>query len=181
MKTEKQLIEKIKKGDKLAFRKVIEHHQQSLFHFVLSLTGEPDDSHDILQEVFLRVWRKIHRFDNNLAFRPWIFRIAHNRCKDYWKHKQRKRNRDNNYIPDETLKYNKVDSLTFQEICSLIGELPDRQKSVYILRDLQEMNIKTVASILNISHAAVKTNLFHARRSLQNKIKLLKTDTNHDM
>lgn len=167
MQNEKQIIIEIKKGDKNAFRKLLNHYHDSIMQFTYSLIGCKDDAQDITQEAFIKAWNKIDRFNINKSFRPWIFKITHNLCKDYWKNYSSKNKRDSAIYSDENTITNSKEKTDIGYILSTLNILPKKQKIVFILRDLQDLNVADVAAIMNISQSSVKTNLFHARKSLQ--------------
>jgi len=169
MNNEKQILIKVQNKDKYAFRELFDLYQHKIYNYTLSLIRNKDDSLDIVQNVFKNVWLKINRYNLEKEFSPWIYKITTNMCKDYWRKNSRK-NANELLIEPEKIGYNSIGSymeFTSNDIISIVNILPKKQKLIYILRDLQELSISDVSSILSISKSSVKTNLFHARKALQ--------------
>ncbi|MBN2281475.1 MAG: RNA polymerase sigma factor [Candidatus Marinimicrobia bacterium] len=174
---------RIKQRDKEAFGELLKIYQKTILNYTYSLIGSRDDSQDIVQEVFIKIWTKSNRFDLNKNFTPWIFKITTNLCKDYWRSNSKTAIRNDDYSREKSIEKEPSNSLAFQEseVLSIVNVLPDKQKLVYILRDLQELNIADISSILNISKSSVKTNLFYARKKLHQHLIKINTDYHHEL
>ena len=81
--TERRLIERAQKGDHEAFRVLVERHQRRVFSVIAHLLRRPADVEDIAQQVFLKAYLALPRFDFRAAFSTWLYRIAVNECYDY--------------------------------------------------------------------------------------------------
>lgn len=84
---ERQLVERAQGGDKVAFSRLVRLHQDAVYRFAFYFTGATEVARDLAQEVMLRFYRTLDRFDPALPVRPWLLRIASNLCKDWYKHR----------------------------------------------------------------------------------------------
>ncbi len=82
---DQQLINDYLKGDKNALEILISRHFKAVYALVYHLVGNIGDAEDITQEVFVKAWRNLKKFDCQRNFKPWIFRIAKNTCVDFWR------------------------------------------------------------------------------------------------
>ena len=173
------LTEKIidaKKGDLEAFRVLVEHYQTFVYRVAFRLLSNKEDAEDSVQECFVRVWKNLSRFDLNKKFTTWLYRIVTNLCFDRLRSAKRK---DNNidYNTDLSLIKDKKNPDTLLDnkdmlkiIQKLADTLPPKQRIVFVLRDLEDKDINSVAAILKMTQQSVKSNLYFARRFLRTKL-----------
>jgi RNA polymerase sigma-70 factor (ECF subfamily) len=178
------LVEQVKAGDHAAFTELVRRYEGKVYQLALRLTGNEMDAMDVIQDVFLSVYQKIHTFRGHAAFSSWLYRITANAA--FAKLNQRKRaaaislddvlpaveekSTDN---PSEF--FQKPDLALFsQETRSALEEaingLPDDFRTVVILRDVQDLSNQEVADILNLSIPAVKSRLHRARLALRRRL-----------
>ena len=178
MQVDKEILIRIKEGSRSAFGELLDECQAILFRFVFSLVRNNDDASDIVQETFIKVWKNINRFDINKNFTPWLYKIANNQCRDYWRRNTNliKRNED---LKQEESASQHSDETPEINLLQHLDILPKKQKMIFILRNLQELSIADIASILSMTQSSVKTNLFYARRTLhEHLIKINKVTQN---
>src|SRR5580698_701451 len=82
-------LEKARRGDRDAFRVLVESHATAVFRLAYRMTGNETDAEDMVQETFLRAWREIRRFDGRASFGTWIHRICANRTVDFLRSRNR--------------------------------------------------------------------------------------------
>ncbi len=92
--TDEQLIQRVRGGDRTAFRTLIERYEVELLNFLIRLVGDRAAAEDVFQEAFLQVHQSIGSFDVERTFRPWLFTIAANKGRDYLRKKGRQRTVD---------------------------------------------------------------------------------------
>ena len=140
------------------------------------------DAEDITQEVMIRIWQNINKF-NFLAARAWIMRTTHNLCIDYLRRNKNQYQRElsiddnlseriedkrNAVKPDETLNQGLLD----KNIKQAIENLQERLKSPFVLYELQGFKYKEISKILDVPLNTVKVNILRARKQLQKDLKL---------
>ena len=138
------------------------------------MTGDEDQSREIVQETMVTIWQKIARIKSPEAFRTWLYRIVINKCYDYLRLK--KRNPEMRMKEtDWNLLSSRVESaeetgLEQEETVALINSLSEKlspkQKAVFILCDLEELPCDEVAAIMKDSGNNIKANLHYARKKM---------------
>ena len=167
---EKELMQRCVEGDRQAFAILYSHYAPLLYKAVYPLTNRSkEDTEEIIQELFVKVW---DRRDNMLtiqSFRPFIFRLARNRVIDWYRKKESKKSYctfySENYA-DEAISV--TDDLLFEEYYAIameaIAKLPSRQKQIFNLRHTSDLSLSEIAGELRISIHAVKKQLYQATR-----------------
>ena len=172
-----ETIHKIRKGDKPAFRRLVEEYQQAAYRLSFRILCDEEEAQDAVQESFIKVWMSIGTFNMSKKFTTWIYRIFTNTALD--KYRSRKRR---NHAPMETVpeKIAEIYDAGFEndyhnrEMAALIqavsGGLPETQRIVFILRDIEGLDSEEVEVILGMKEDSVKSNLYHARKAIREKI-----------
>ena len=173
---ERNLIRQAKEGHQWAFTQLVSLYQKPLFRMAYGFFRDKDDAMEIVQDAFLRVYRKIEGFDETdprAQFKNWVYRIAHNLCIDHYrKYKKQKAEMSDIFQHNEDIRGDSgspeeaVDRETFRENLKLsVLRLPNRQKSVFTLKHYDGLKHHEIAEILNLSVGTVKS-LYH--RAIQN-------------
>lgn len=176
------LLVRCRRGDTVAFRSLVERFTPYAFSLAFRFIADDDDAEDIVQESFIRVWNNLAMYDERKKFSTWFYRIIVNLCYDRLRRERRWRSLFQAERPEEPVDgmdetadvYQKTanEDIVFH-IRRFAERLPLKQRTVFILRDLQELSVQEVADILRISPAAVKTHLCYARQSLRQMLKTL--------
>jgi RNA polymerase sigma-70 factor, ECF subfamily len=178
------LVERVKAGDHAAFTELVRRYEGKVYQLALRLTGNEMDAMDVIQDVFLSVYQKIHTFRGAAAFSSWLYRITANAA--FAKLNQRRRAASvsiDDVLPvveEQSAEVSTEWSLKPDAVLSnkeargalekAIDSLPDDFRTVVILRDVQNMSNQDVADSLNISVPAVKSRLHRARLILRKKL-----------
>ncbi len=169
------LILRAQSGDKQAFDELLKSIQAALFRYIFRLVGEYALAEDILQEVFIIIYRKIRWLENPNLFRAWCYRIA---SRETFKHLKKEKRWSEQLRDEEILE--KVPVKTSEEIYepelieklpTLMSEVSPASRAVLILHYLDETPLSEVAEILNISLGTVKSRLAYGLTNLRQKIK----------
>lgn len=169
------LILRSQSGDKEAFDELLKSIQAALFRYIFRLVGERAMAEDVLQEVFLIIYRKIRWLENPPLFRAWTYRIA---SRETFKRLKRER-RWAEQIRDEAV-LERISARETAEIYepelieklpALISKVSPASRAVLILHYLDEMPLSEVAEVLDISSGTVKSRLAYGLASLREKIK----------
>lgn len=176
------IIMRSKRGDLTAFQQLVEHFQNYAFILAFRLLGDEEDARDAVQETFIRVWKHIAKFNFSSKFTTWLYRIVTNLCYDRIKAQNRKnkvfsQDQKDGHLLESSCDYNLEDDYIKKDlvntIMSLSEELTPKQRIVFVLRDLQDLNMKEVAQISGMSISSVKSNLFYARRNIRERLEQL--------
>jgi RNA polymerase sigma-70 factor (ECF subfamily) len=167
----------IRNGDRTAFRKLVTMYQQPAFRLAFRILGNEEEARDAVQESFIRIWQKIGSFNPSRDFIPWMYRILVNISIDRLRTIQR-----HPMIPIDLASQNlgamlQNDSTTAVDnhelailIKGLAGMLPEKQRVVFILRDIEGMASGEVESITELNETSVKSNLYHARKKVRERL-----------
>ncbi len=169
----KALIASIKLGDKRAFTKLVQRYEKQVSALAYKMVHDTDEAADIVQEVFVKMARNIHKYDEKKKFYTWLYRITINTSIDYIRKHQRHRHESLdtvNYVLESA-----DDSPEKNYNCRQIGgfieeaasQLSDKQRSAFILRDVEGCKINDVANIMDIPEATVRWYLHRARQKIR--------------
>ena len=173
-----KLIEECRGGNFNNFRKLVEVTSPFVYSVAFRMLGNEEQAKDVVQETMVTIWQKLKKIKTAEVYKTWIYRVVVNKCYD----QMRKRKRNPEFIADEltwALIANKVsegasealeNSETSKIISLLTERLSPKQKAVFVLSDLEGMSNDKISEITGISKSAVKANLYHARKSISEKI-----------
>ncbi len=174
---EQEIIKKIKEGDQVAFRELVEAYRQSAFSLAFRIVCDEEEARDVVQESFIKIWIKIGTYDPSQKFTTWMYRIITNSAIDKVRQLQRRRLVSIEKVQGRIEKKNADSSSNADdnaEIARLIRHLaeglPEKQQLVFILRDIQGVESDEVEKILDLSAESVKSNLYHARKAIREKL-----------
>ena len=148
------------------FTSAVERNSQRLYLIALSFTQSPQDSEDIIQNVFFKLWNYSGSFESETHTDKWLTAVCVNEGKNLIKSPFRKRCSDF----DELSGYAEFDSITEQDIFSAVMSLPQKERTVIHLFYYEDMTVKDIAKLLKQSESAVKTRLHRARKNLKEKL-----------
>jgi RNA polymerase sigma-70 factor, ECF subfamily len=181
---EADLVAKAKAGDTAAFTELVSHYERRVFRMAKQITQNDEDAEDVLQETFLKAYSHLDDFQGNSKFYTWIVRIAVNEALM----KLRKRRSDRTVPLDDPIdtgedvvareiavwEDNPEQRYSREEMGNILDEavqsLKPAYRTVFILRDIEEMSIEETAQALNLSISAVKSRLLRARLQLRDKL-----------
>ena len=172
----KAIIGKVKDGDNQAFSRLVRLYKSQVASLAYKVTGDYDEAADITQNVFVKISQNIWRYDEKKKFYTWLYRITVNASIDYMRKHRRHRHDSIENIrekPDENLVTPDV-SYQRHQIREYISEAADslneKQKSAFLLRDMEGCNINDVAGIMNIPEATVRWYLHRARTKIKKEL-----------
>ena len=149
--------------------------KNKLFRFALRMLGDEDDAKDIVQEVFIRVWNGRDQMDQIQNMEAWCMRITKNLSLDKLRAVQRKGTQSlessfNVQHTDGTPDVKTEMSESMQHVSQFIAALPEKQRQVIHLRDVEGYTYHEICDILEIDMNQVKVNLFRARNAVREKL-----------
>jgi RNA polymerase sigma-70 factor (ECF subfamily) len=167
---ETTLVARSRQGDKAAFGMLVKMHHRRLLRTVTAMIGDLDGAKDIVQESFLRAYQALSRFEEGQPFYPWLSRIAVNLAINQIKRGGRQtrldpdRHEHASDAPDPLAKL-QVDE-NDRRFLAAVHDLPEPFRSVFVLRQFEDLSYEEIAMRLNISVGTVDSRLFRARRQL---------------
>lgn len=173
---ERVLVLLARSGDREAFEKLVDLYDRRLVYFVTRILGNQDAAFDVMQQVWLTVYRKLRGLKSAEAFRVWIYRIAHDRAVSELRSKTRRQiavedieMSDGQRDPEEILISAELVHLGLQK-------LSIDHRRILTLRFLEEMKVDDIANVLGCHDGTVKSRLHYALRSLRQHIEGLERD-----
>ncbi|MEW6743313.1 MAG: sigma-70 family RNA polymerase sigma factor [Planctomycetota bacterium] len=164
------LIHATLEGDDDAFAVLVDRYKDKVYWIAYGLTGHVEDSRDVCQDAFVRVYRALGRFDFRMSFYTWLYRIVVNLAIDQLRRATRARMVDLDEIADGCgdLSSSPADGLEREElrrgVHEVLEKLPDKYRQVMVLRDLSGLSCKQIAAIVGVSHATARWRLHMARK-----------------
>jgi RNA polymerase sigma-70 factor, ECF subfamily len=182
--SDEQLVELAKTGDDGAFPELVKRYSRRILRVARNITNNDEDSEDVLQETFMKAYKHMDGFQGNSKFYTWLVRIAMNEALM----KLRKRKTGKLVSLDEELSTgddtivreiavwegNPEDRYSQEEMRELldktVASLPEGFRTVFVLRDVEELSTEETADLLGLSIPAVKSRLLRARLQLREKL-----------
>jgi len=171
-----ELVSKAKEGDMTAFESLVRKYQKSIYAFCHRMTGEHQSADDLSQETFVKAYVSLHRFKDGMDFFPWIRKIALNSSLNYIKTRKREEplgarevhiEADSRSLHQE-LPQNKLQrKLIEDKFNRALEALPVEQKSLFILRVLENLSYKEISELLKIPIGTVMSRLSRTRKKLK--------------
>ncbi|MBE3112851.1 MAG: sigma-70 family RNA polymerase sigma factor [Acidobacteria bacterium] len=173
--TEKELVAMVLSGRTEAFEPLITPYRRPLLALAYRLTRNREEALEIAQEALLRAFRSLARYDVSRSFRNWLFQIAANEARDRFRKRTREKAASENAAREEPSSSAPEAGRERREIRSdilrCLAVLGPREREVFVLRDLEELDIKETARALGCSSISVRVNLSSARRKLREAIR----------
>ncbi|MCG8604795.1 sigma-70 family RNA polymerase sigma factor [bacterium] len=178
---EKAIIKDAQEGNILAFETLVYKYDRQVLRLIQNLVSNTQDAQDIYQEVFVRVFKNLRRFQFRSQFSTWLYRVVVNYCINFNKRKARTRyysledgqnegepgwfiTVEGKELNPENAALNKELS---QEIETALNQLSTQQKTVFVLRHYHGHKLKDIAEMMNCTEGTIKNYLFRATQKMQ--------------
>lgn len=173
----KKIIRKAQRGDSSSFAFLVGEYQQYAFSLAFRILCDEEEAKDAVQESFIKIWKKLGEFETSKKFTTWMYTIVTNCAIDRLRAIKREKLVNMEEVAEEIglLSHDQVNrQMDNREIGQLIQflaeELPEKQRLVFVLRDLQGLDSKETLEILNETEVFVKSNLYLARKTIKEKL-----------
>jgi RNA polymerase sigma factor (sigma-70 family) len=156
-------------GNAGAFETIVDRYQGRLLGFCRQMLGSTEDAEDVLQEVFVNAYRAMLADDREINLRPWLYRIARNRCLNHLRKPTADAQESMDMVPmvEAASTAEKVHNREeFRQLLADVGKLPETQRSALMLREMDAMSYEEIAQAMETSVPSVKSLLVRARISL---------------
>lgn len=184
--TDKELVRRVKKGDKQAFDLLFSRYQHKILNLVSRYLRDQQDVEDVTQEAFIKAFRALPRFRGESAFYTWLYRIAINTAKNHLVARSRRPpgvdvDIDDAEFMDGTDVLRESESpeavLSRDELAEVINatlsELPDDLRSAVTLREFDGLSYEQIAEIMDCPVGTVRSRIFRAREAIDQRIEPL--------
>jgi RNA polymerase sigma-70 factor (ECF subfamily) len=167
------LIARVRKGDVEGFNVLVSRWEKRVFNYLLRLTGNPDDSLDLSQDVFLKAYRNIRKLDDTARFGPWLFRIAHNEAYSHFR-KHRPEGPAPEFENGETFFERQVAPGIAIDLSLAVGAALDRltpeHREAVVLKVYQGFKFDEMAEILECPVSTIKSRVYAALEILKTEL-----------
>lgn len=176
--SEQELIRKAQQGDHRAFRVLVEAHQGLVYSIAFRLTRHQGEAEDLTQETFVRLWNNLGHYKPEHRLKSWVGKIATNLALDHLRlvgTKHRKGTVPLEHAPALQNAKPSDGGLHAEELHALVLQLSEqlspKQRMVFVLRDLEQLEVDEVKVMLSMSASNIKSNLFYARSAMKELLK----------
>ncbi|MHB8054844.1 MAG: RNA polymerase sigma factor [Candidatus Aminicenantales bacterium] len=180
---ERELIERLASGDRSAFQEFVESYKNNVYGLAFDLTRNHHDAEDVSQEVFIKVFRSFHTFRKDARLGSWLYRITVNACHDHRRRRPRESEAGKTVpgidgrpsvleaLPGTDLPEKTGDAHLLQiRINRALDSVSERERTAFVLRYYEDLDLKSIAEIMDISVGAVKSYLFRGIQKLQKEL-----------
>ena len=175
---EEQIIEKIREEEtrNYGFNLLVREYQERIYWHVRKMVIDHDDADDLVQEIFVKVWKNLSKFREDSKLYTWVYRIATNECLNFLKKKKRRFFMPIHDLEGElTEKLTSTSSISGDEVQMKLQKallkLPDKQRMVFNMKYYDDMKFTDIAEITGTSVGALKANYHHAVKKIEEFIK----------
>ncbi len=166
---DEKLIAMARAGNPGAFEAIVDRYQGRLLGFCRQMLGSTEDAEDVLQEVFVNAYRAMLADEREINLRPWLYRIARNRCLNYLRKPKADAQESMDMVPevDAASTAERVHNREeFRQILSDVNKLPETQRAALLLREMDALSYEEIAAAMDTTVPSVKSLLVRARISL---------------
>ncbi len=182
--TEEQLlVDRARRGEKEAFRELVERSKNTVFRMAFDLTGNRHDAEDLSQETYIRAYRALDGFRGGSKWTTWLYRIMVNLSHDRWRKESHRKVDYFDATEEHTapMTMQSTDTATHpgdlaeaaviqEQIAKALDALSPQERRVFVLRHYHHLQLNEIAATLAVAEGTVKSLLFRAIRSLQKEL-----------
>jgi RNA polymerase sigma-70 factor (ECF subfamily) len=178
-----QLIQALQQRQEDAFKLLVTNYQDRVYNTILGFLQQAEDAEDLAQDVFIKVFENIHQFKGESALGTWIYRIAVTQSLDFLRRKNRKKRGgtilgffgvgEKEHLHPQEFDHPGVKAENKEKAAVLfkaVNELPENQRTAFLLQKLEGLSQNEIAAILKISSSAVESLLSRAKANLKKQL-----------
>jgi len=186
-RTENDLLEECRRGNRAAFQELVEKYQRRIVSLALGMVHNPDDAMEIAQETFVKAYENIGNFKGESSVYTWLYRIAVNKAIDFRRRQRRQSTvsfdnprpehegqtfeetlqEERPFGPDQRAQAQQVG----ERVAEAIDELTPDHKAVILLREVEGLSYEEISRVMHCSKGTVMSRLHYARKRLQKKLR----------
>ena len=180
LRSDEQLLALFRSGREDAFRAIHDRYHERLLAYVRHMLRGTSEAEDVVQDVFMRAYGALRSGEREIAVRPWLYRVAHNRCIDYVRRAPAPPLQPDELIPggtDPVVVAERREDL--RRLVADLHNLPEQQRSALIIRELEGLSYEELGTALGVTVPAIKSLLVRARSGLAEAAEARDTDCAH--
>jgi RNA polymerase sigma-70 factor (ECF subfamily) len=168
------LIDKAKNGNEGAFKILVNKYYPRVYASLFSFTKSKEDSEDLTQQTFIKVWQQLDSFRGDSAFFTWVYRIAINLAKNFVVSSNYKKQKSNISMENINLDFGSFDNIeeviihdeSIEKISNFVNTLPESLKTAFTLRESEGKSYEEISVITETPIGTVRSRIFRARESI---------------
>ncbi|MEO7313608.1 MAG: RNA polymerase sigma factor [Ginsengibacter sp.] len=173
---EEILVKRLAEGDKAAFEELYHLYSSRLLGYLIKLIKSESHAAELLQEVFIKIWKNRSKIDAGQSFRSYLFRIAENAVYDFFRKVARERKLQAELININKEIYSHVEEACFnkenqQFLQNVIDTLPPKRRQIFRLIKMEDHSYEEVSALLNISTSTISDHIVKANKFVQERLK----------
>jgi RNA polymerase sigma-70 factor (ECF subfamily) len=176
---EKALVERCRRGEDEAWRELVDRFGQKIYSVAYHFTLKREDAEELAQEIFLKIFENLHRYDGGFPLVAWIVSLSRNLCID--RYRRLKREKSFRFVTDDAVaplltSHDDPAAETLQKertklLFSALAEIPEDLAEILVLRDLDGMAYDEIGKALALPDGTVKSRLFRARAEVARRVR----------
>ncbi len=176
---EKSLVERCRKGEDEAWRELVDRFGQKVYSVAYHFTLRREDAEELAQEIFLKIFENLHRYDGSFPLVAWVISLSRNLCID--RYRRLKREKSFRFVSEDAVSPMLKSSddpaeeaskkERTQMLFSALAEIPEDLAEILVLRDLDGLAYEEIGQALELPDGTVKSRLFRARSEVAKKIR----------
>lgn len=182
---DRELVHRALEGDHQSYSVLVQKYQTKVFNMAFGFVRNRETADDLAQEIFIKAYVSLKKFQFKSGFGTWLYRIAVNHCKDYLRSNQKMKTVPYDDLSEKSVlrgenisnrDFNRSEDQIEQIVHMGISALPEKYKVIITLRDIQGLSYDEIAKILNLSSGTVDSRIHRARKMLREKLSPYLTD-----
>lgn len=177
--SDSDLVKRFKLGDESAFTAIVMKYKERLYRIALSILGDESEAMDVSQEAFVKAYFNLKQFREDSSLYTWIYRILYNLCISSLRRKKilsfvsfEDREEVKEFVSETPGPLDSFDRKQFMKaVQDALKKLPERQRTVFIMKQTEGLKHEEIAGIIGITEGAVKASYFQAVKKLQSLLR----------
>jgi RNA polymerase sigma-70 factor (ECF subfamily) len=176
--TDAAAVAAVRAGNREAFRSLVDRHSRSIFRLAFRMTANEQDAEEVVQETFLRAYRRLDKFEERAEFSTWVYRIATNCALDLLDRRKHAKQEDPLYDEEDDRELQLPSSAPSperqvlssemrQRVAAAMNELTGAERTAFVLRHIEGQSIEEISKSLAIKEGAAKNTIFRAVQKLR--------------
>ena len=176
---EADIVRRARKGDAAAFHELVDRYADELYTLALSLTGQPSDAEDVVQETLLGAYSSLASFEGRASVKTWLSRILVNQAARHYRSQRVRKAAQPTHLSaasrellDASSQPSPIPASEIRmDVLAIMQTLRPEYRAIIALRELDGLSYREIADVLNIPAGTVESRLYHARQELKERLK----------
>lgn len=174
---DRTLVDASRRGDSSAFEELVARKSGKVYGLCYRVIGNTEDAKDISQLVFIKLWENLEKYDSSFAFDTWLYRMVTNVAIDFMRSRNSRESTANSTLrlvkteedadQGKLFQHKEIEAV-FEDVSAALSP---RQKTIFVMNQLEDLQLAEIAKILGSSESTVRNHLFNARKTMQRELR----------